>query len=265
MLLLPPALLILAAWLTVLGAWAISAADRAAPAEIGVRELAVWSREAMARVAFTLLRPLDWLLRDRPPALHTGETLVVLVGDPTLPTASLSFLATFLRGRGRTVYCMRPRARETGTLGDLAEDLARRASEAQTRSGASRIDLVGHGVGGLVAAWYVARLEGDQSCRRLVTLATAWEGTRLAVFGRHPVHTELQPSSPTLVDLSASAVPTVSVFSPDDPFIVPGDSASPRGVHAVRIEGAGHHELLLSARAYRATWAALTEPLGGSR
>jgi triacylglycerol esterase/lipase EstA (alpha/beta hydrolase family) len=119
-----------------------------------------------------------------------------------------------------------------------------------------QVDLVGFDRGGLVAAWYAVHLGGEATVRQLVTLGTPWRGTRTSVF--RPGGAELRWDNPVLDPLAPPPIPTVCVWSPDDPEIVPTSSSVPaQGVEGVCLEGAGHFDLLLSARAYRAVEDAL--------
>ena len=99
--------------------------------------------------------------------------------------------------------------------------------------------------------------------RRLVTLATPWQGTKLAVFGRSLSLREVRHRAPVLDRLFPEDTPTVCIWSPDDPVVVPAGSALPPDGHGTRvaIEAAGHVELLVSARAFRAVLASLEQPM----
>ena len=70
----------------------------------------------------------------------------------------------------------------------------------------------------------------------------------MSVFLRGPHARETVPGAHQLDELVPPPVPTLSIWSPDDPFVVPSSSALPEGVESVRLDGAGHLELLISAR-----------------
>jgi len=152
-------------------------------------------------------------------------------------------------------------ARETAALASRMQALGGEALAEAAARGAAEVDLVGFGTGGLVAAWYL-RHHGPAKVRRLITIGTPWRGTKLAVFSRAPEAPEIKFGAHALDGLCPPPVPTVCIWSPDDPVVVPATSAVPEhGVDAVRVEAGGHVDLLLSARVYRAVQAALERPL----
>ncbi len=53
-----------------------------------------------------------------------------------------------------------------------AELLGRHIEQVCERTGSTRVDVVGHSLGGLIARYYVQRLGGDRRVRTLVTLGT---------------------------------------------------------------------------------------------
>lgn len=242
--------------------FAVQAADRGEPVRIDVRTASLVVREGVARA---LAWSAGWLARLLPepmPTVGLGDRRVpvVLVPGLTVGRAGLWGLATFLRRRGfATVH---PFERPDGGLAIDADALARVVAATQVATGAAQVDLVGFGTGGLVAAWYL-RHHGPDRVRRLVTIGTPWRGTKLAVFSRAPEAPEVKYGAHALDGLCPPPVPTVCVYSPDDPVVVPASSAVPEhGVDAVRVEAGGHVDLLLSARVYRAVQAALDRPLG---
>jgi triacylglycerol lipase len=62
-----------------------------------------------------------------------------------------------------------------------AASLASYVSQVRQRTGASRVDIVNHSMGGLVSLWYVKQLGGQQYVRRLASLAGANHGTTSAL------------------------------------------------------------------------------------
>jgi triacylglycerol lipase len=263
-LLLPPAVLIAACIGVAAGGWVVLAADRAEPVRFGAREIAVLVREGCVRALFIVLSPIGWVdaLAPGPATRPDPHKLpVLLVTGRGMNRTAFAFLQVFLAERGFTMtWSINPPPGDLG-LGEQAEALARRVDDLCRATGAERIDVVAHSLGGLVAAWYVRHLDGARKVRRLVTLGTPWKGTRTAVFGRGRVAAESTYGSPLLESLAPPPVPTVAIWSPDDPVVVPSSSAMPQGADSVCIDGLGHVDLLASALAFRAVVAALTTPL----
>jgi pimeloyl-ACP methyl ester carboxylesterase len=121
-------------------------------------------------------------------------------------------------------------------------DLAERVEAVLERTGADRLIIVAHSMGGLVARAYVAAEPGSSRVRKLITLGSPHRGTLLAYAALSENAREMRPGSLFLRDLAAResagiAVPTTSVWSVDDNIVVP--RASARLEHARNIEVAG--------------------------
>ena len=257
--LLIPALVVVGVLAATAAAWVALLTDRPEPARIGRREIGTLSREAAARIVLGVASLVSWgdgrTSRHAAPAEGPGSVPVLLVPGPPQRRFALVFLETFLKSHGyATVRTVGP---GRGSLADRAAHVAVHAKALCEGTGAPKIDIVAHGLGGLAAAWYVRHLGGAARVRRLVTLGTPWRGTRMAVFTRGPLARETLPGAPVLDDLSSCGVPTFCVWGSLDPMVLPQRSAVADGAVSVEIDGAGHLDLLLSARAFRATDEAL--------
>jgi pimeloyl-ACP methyl ester carboxylesterase len=245
------------------GAFVALLAERGKPARLTRKEIGTLTREAIAKVVFWVTAPLGWgHTLPRPTDTEDDPALAVpvllLPGAPQGRNA-LGPLGVFLRRRGfRWVW---PVSGGRGGLAERARGVAAQVELLCREAGQPQVDIVAHGVGGLVAGWYLHHLGGATRVRRLVTLGTPWAGTRMAVFTRGPLGPETLPDASLLDGLTPPAVPTVCVWGSLDPMVLPRESAVADGAVSVRLSGAGHLDLLLSARAYRAVQAALGQPL----
>ena len=143
--------------------------------------------------------------------------------------------------------------------GDI-ERSAQRLGEAIDRirraSGASRVDIVAHSMGGLVARAYIRTRGGASGVGRLITLGTPHQGTD--AFPRlrlDPMVVQMRPGSPLLARLAADdPVPQladcISIYSADDAVVVPPSRAYYPGAFNVEVRGLGHLSLLFSRRVY---------------
>lgn len=240
-------------------AWVALLAERGEPARLGRRELGTLSRETSARLLLGLPGLFSWgdgKPRERPCAPDApSRPAVLLVPGPPQRRIALLPLATSLRSRGYAwAWAVGP---GKGTLAERAQRLAEHVDVLRQTSGHDRVVLVGHGLGGLTCAWYLAHLGGAERVERLITLGTPWRGTRMAVFTSGPLGRETLPEAPVLDGLSPCAVPTVCIAGALDPMVLPRSSARARGSIGVEIEGAGHLDLLISARAWRAVRSAI--------
>ncbi|MFF1485717.1 esterase/lipase family protein [Streptomyces sp. NPDC058319] len=130
-----------------------------------------------------------------------------------------------------------------------AELLGRHIEEICERTGSSRVDVVGHSLGGLIARYYVQRLGGDRRVRTLVTLGTPHAGTRVAPLANaHPIVRQMRPGSELIEELSRPAPGCrtyfVSFWSDLDHLMDPLESACVEhpdlSAENVRVSGIGH-------------------------
>ncbi len=116
--------------------------------------------------------------------------------------------------------------------------LQQRIESLVAETGAPRVALVTHSMGGLVARAYLQH-HGTARVGKLVTIAAPHRGTEVARLGLGRNAREMQPGSIWLRRLNASETPPIALatlWSRADEFIVPHDSA--------RLPGAPEHSLL---------------------
>lgn len=152
----------------------------------------------------------------------------------------------------------------TNDVPAAAERLAAAVEKLCAATGRSRVRLVGHSLGGLIARYYVQRMDGDRRVTTLVTLCTPHQGTRLAWLLPLRLTRQLRPNSALLAELAEPApdcrTRMVALWSPLDEVIIPGRHA--RLVHpdldAENIEiPVGHQSMAIDARALAAVATAL--------
>lgn len=187
---------------------------------------------------------------------HSDEALdipVVLVHGYFHNRSGFFVMSRALRRGGfRWVYAMNYNPIGE-TIPSLAARLARHVDEILKASGAPRVHLVGHSLGGLVARWYVQELGGEHYVDHCVTIGTPHDGTYMAYLGLGETAREMRPGSSLLRRLRTGfdRCPTryVNLYSDLDVLIVPSGSAMlPAGprVHNHLIHDLGHTSLLIS-------------------
>lgn len=134
-------------------------------------------------------------------------------------------------------------------IDDFALALAARVEEVRRRTGADKVVLVAHSMGGLVSRAYIARLGGAQRVERLVTIGSPHHGSELARLGIGRCARDMIPGGPWLARLAAAeagsfGVPVTTIFSWDDNMVAPQDSPRLAGAKSVALENVGHLELL---------------------
>lgn len=113
--------------------------------------------------------------------------------------------------------------------------------------GAPSVDVVGYSAGGVVAGLWVAREQGAQRARRVVSLGAPLHGTTLAGFAAtfRPQECpaacrQLAPDSPLLAELEQAEVgdevPWLSVWTLDDETVTPPETARLAGAVNVAIQ-----------------------------
>jgi len=138
----------------------------------------------------------------------------------------------------------------------LARRLSRRIDEVLAVTGAPRVHVVAHSLGGILLRWYVQELGGDHHVATAVTLGSPHEGTVTAYLAPERTARQLRPGSSVITRLAAGARPSpvrwVAVYSDADLFVWPTSAAGLRapGLAATNIEvhGLGHLSLLIDAR-----------------
>jgi len=71
----------------------------------------------------------------------------------------------------------------TQAIPDVAQQLSDCVTEVLARTGADRVHLVGHSLGGVVCRWFVTELGGDEIVDLVVTIASPHDGTPLGHLG----------------------------------------------------------------------------------
>lgn len=243
-------------------AWAgfiVQAADRQVATPWHRDRIAALSREALFRAFFGLFR-LPGRYWPLPLGARGDRSAVLLVPDPDWGRGSMVPLAIALAHRGHRVRIVRwtlPEAELTAAATFL-EDALRDFASSQQRQ---RVDIVAFGYGGVIAGWMMRHRTGGEVVRRLIALAAPWRGTRMAVFRRGVSGDALRPDSVLLHELLPIPGTVYSVWTTDDPAVVPAESAIAEPAYAIGIEGTGHLGLLLSARVVRAVATALVREL----
>ena len=135
-----------------------------------------------------------------------------------------------------------------------AEHLQRFIERVCAREKCDRVDIVAHSLGGVVARYYIERLDGAGRIGRVVTIGSPHNGTLLARLGIFfPSARETIAGSSFYSDLgplvAREGIGFTSVWSRADAIIEPPESSSIAPVGEDRVfENLGHLSLLLSPR-----------------
>lgn len=143
----------------------------------------------------------------------------------------------------------------------FARNVAAAVEELKRVSGAEQVDIIGHSMGGVIAAWYINRLDGHRSVRRLITLGTPWRGTKMSVWGRRREARDLDPRSEVIADIAVPQVPVTALWSVTDHLVCPITNGLVPGITSVELDHMGHLDMLFHPRVYPLVERALLEPV----
>ena len=195
---------------------------------------------------------------------------VVLVHGIVDNRSAFALLQRALRRGGfRHVSAMMNYPILTADVRDRRRRLSEHVERVCEETGADRVHLVGHSLGGIVARWYVQRAGGDARVDTLVTLGSPHAGTHAARLMPLPVLRQLRPGSAVLRELAGPAAGCrtrfVSVWSEQDEMVLPRRAAALEhpdlDAADVALRGVGHLALTSHPRAVAAVMAALATHL----
>ncbi len=200
-------------------------------------------------VTYGLFIPFDhlFLRGDRLGHAERGRLPVLLVHGYGCNRGVWVYLARVLSKAGWPVTTCNlepPRV----SIDEFADQLAGRVHEVLRETGAHKLILVCHSMGGLVARQYLVR-HGHESVRALITLGTPHQGTVLAQYGAGDCARQMELRNPWLMRLpNRVSVPFVSIYSPHDNFVAPAGPCQIAGARNIAVPGVGHVHMLFSHR-----------------
>lgn len=138
-----------------------------------------------------------------------------------------------------------------GRVPDMAASLEARIESICRETGAERVHLVAHSMGGLVSR-EVLRRQGGRRVARLITLGSPHRGTTIAAFAPFPCVKDMQRGGDFLTRLEQAeaanppAVKTTSIYSRNDDLVFPSETSRLPWADNVELNGVGHVSLLFS-------------------
>jgi len=193
----------------------------------------------------------------RPRELDNGHdvynTPIVQVHGYFHNRSGFFFMSRELRAEGfRWIHGMNYNPLRSG-VPELADWFRKHVEDVMRISGAKRVHVVGHSLGGVIARWYIQELGGEKHVDHCVTIGTPHHGTMAAFLGPGPAARDMRPGSEVVQRLekgfAKSKVMYVNLYSDLDFLIIPSSSAllpERRNVHQDLIGDLGHTSLLVS-------------------
>ena len=183
------------------------------------------------------------------------QKAVFLVHGIDDTTVLFDRLRPWLEAGGWTVYAhnLFPNNGDAG-VDELAAQVARHV-EASLDS-AQPLDIVGFSMGGLVSRYYVQRLAGSRSVRRLITISAPHRGTWTAYLRNNPGARQMRPGSRFLEELNQDLQPLrnvvfTSIWTPLDLMIVPARSSVIASAKSVPVCVPAHPLMMRDRRVLR--------------
>jgi triacylglycerol esterase/lipase EstA (alpha/beta hydrolase family) len=130
----------------------------------------------------------------------------------------------------------------------FADQLAARIDAVCAATGAERVALIAHSMGGLVSRAYLRRF-GAARIEQLITIGTPHHGSMLAWTFAGRCLGEMRPGSRWLAEINRdesapSPVPITSIWSRHDSMVAPQASADLACARNIALAGIGHNALL---------------------
>lgn len=144
----------------------------------------------------------------------------------------------------------------TGDVRTAAHELRTHVERLREQTGAEKVHIVGHSLGGVIARYYVQRMGGSAAVDTLVTLGSPHAGTLTAYLMPTPLARQLRPGSELIGELQLPA-PGCStrflvVWSRMDQMIVPQGNArlmhQDLDVEQLELRDVGHLSLPIDPR-----------------
>ncbi|MFM5258772.1 esterase/lipase family protein [Aeromonas veronii] len=233
--------------LVVLGSWMFTR-FYPSPAIGPWRRVKMMAQEMLAYLyTFTLLLPFEPLLM-APDRLRPCQRPVLLVHGYGCSRGIWRTQRARLEAAGHvvaTITLMPP----FGHIDDMVPLLAKRIDDVLSQTGADKLVLVGHSMGGLVCRDYLA-IHGGDKVERLITLATPHQGSQLAALGLGANAREMEPGSGWLQRFASVplCVPGISVRTSHDNVVMPQERQRLAGMEDIELPAIGHLSLLYSRR-----------------
>jgi pimeloyl-ACP methyl ester carboxylesterase/NADH:ubiquinone oxidoreductase subunit K len=225
----------------------------------------IWEEYAATVVLFSVIQPFErWFMRgEHVRKAAPGEHPLLLVHGYQCNRGSWWWLRHQLEAAG---YCAVTMNLEPpfGDVEDYAQAIGSRVEKICETTGADKVIVVAHSLGGLAArAWL--RRDGARRAASLVTLGTPHGGSLLAKRGPGRNARQMVPGNDWLDALNRTALPAglpvCVIGSPHDDYVMPQANLALRGARMREIPGEGHLHMLFSKRVRDALLGCLPLPV----
>jgi len=226
-------------------------AQRPAHARLGIAGSArLFANEALAIARFPRMALYRWLIREPDPVSASAPVLLIhgVLCNAGVWYGFRRYLAARSLGPLYTVSYGPPLA----SIELFAEQVARKIDTILAQTGAARVAIVGHSMGGLVARAYLRRY-GTAKVSTVITFGTPHNGSIHAWLFPGACLAQLRPGNKWLAELNRfedanPPVRMVSIWSWHDSMVAPQTSGRLRCAENIEVTGVGHNALLTDTR-----------------
>lgn len=202
-----------------------------------------------------------WLVPNAPPAdlPHRGPPIVLVPGF-LCNRGYYGAFRRFLRQHGYGNVWAVTLQPVFGSIDDNAHALDRHIEQICAATGADKVIVIGHSMGGVVIRAYLDKFGGARRIARAISLGSPFGGTVLAKgpSGLGENLRQMSLGSDWLKALSAfenqpCPVPFTAIWSPHDSIVAPqlGSRVSDTYGQSIALPGVGHMEMIVSAPVMR--------------
>ena len=138
-------------------------------------------------------------------------------------------------------------------IDDFSLQLKDKVESVKKDTGAEKVDLICHSMGGLVAINYINNLDGTKNINRLITLGTPFGGSKLWSFSVGKCGKEMKPESAFLKKLSMppAGIRATAIYTTFDEMVIPYEYSKLEGADNIEMNYIGHVGLLFSRSVYK--------------
>ena len=240
-----PVLVLASLWFTLSWAWRTPRAPEHRLGPVACARLFLGEITAVA-LSWPLIIAHRLLIAD--PAAAPARRPLLLVHGVAVNDGVWFALRRDLARRGlRPVYTINYGPPLAG-IEHFADQLAARIDAICAATGAARVALIAHSMGGLVSRAYLRRF-GAARIEQLITIGTPHHGSMLAWTFAGRCLAQMRPGNRWLADINRdenmpAPVPITSIWSRHDSMVAPHASAGLACARNVALAGIGHNALL---------------------
>lgn len=216
--------------------------------------LSLWlmAQEIGSLLTTLFLRPFGWGNPDTSALQADAQPPVILLHGLFQNRSCMYWLRFRLQKAGfkNVIAINTPPWRDLETLTEI---LSRTIDEVAIAHGVTKVHLVGHSMGGIIARNYIQRRGGAPRVACCVTIGSPHSGSKLAPFALSPLGKAVLPGSEFLRQLNAVDKPpetrVIAVYTRHDNIVLPATNAKLTAADInIELDGMGHTSLLFHPR-----------------